>query len=511
LSRHSDGPPAHYDRLFRTDGLRKDLKRLTVRGGTVAVANHAAKVVLLVGSTVILARLLRPEDFGIVAMVTAITGFSNTFRDFGLSSATIQREDVRHDQVSRLFWVNFGISVLLAVIIAAAAPAIAWFYGQPLLVGVTLALATSSLLDGLAIQHGAMIRRQMRFGALAALDLTATAVGAAVALGLAWFGAGYWALVAQQLVSLATRTALMWLVSGWRPGASAPLSEVRSMLTFGGHLTGARLVNYCARNLDKVMIGKFWSAEQLGFYSKALNAIVQPFQQATQMLGRVAIPTLSRLQDDPSRYRTYFTTAVLMVAAAGLPAVAFLAVDAESLVRLLLGKQWLQTVPFLRILIPAAILEMVTMATRWIFISLGQTIKLLRWRLLESAVKTVALAAGVRSGPMGIAVAVGASSAVLIVPAVLYGIRGSPLRVRDFAATVWRPLVAALSGAAGLTVLHSLRPSAWSPAAALAVDAPAFVAVYLGVWWLLPGGRAALLGLVRLATELRPEPRERRA
>jgi O-antigen/teichoic acid export membrane protein len=503
----NDGPTAEnapYDRLFRTDGLRKDLKRLTVRGGTVAVANHSAKVVLLVGSTMILARLLRPEDFGLVAMVTAFTGFANTFRDFGLSSATIQREDLRHEQVSRLFRVNLGISALLAVIIAAAAPVIAWFYGQPVLVGITLALATSSLLDGLGIQHGAMIRRQMRFGVLAAIDLGAAAAGATAALLLAWAGAGYWALVAQQLVTFGTRTALQWLASGWRPGAAAPLSEVRSLLAFGSHLTGSRTISYCSRNLDKVMVGKFWSADQLGFYSKALNAIVQPFQQASQMLGRVAVPTLSRLQDDPSRYRAYFTTAVLMVATAGLPAVAFLAVDAENLVRLLLGNKWLQTVPFLRILIPAAILEMVTMATRWIFISRGHSIRLLRWRLLESAVRTAALAAGLRWGPMGIAIGVGASSALLIVPALLYGIHGSPLRVRDFAATVWRPAVAALAGAAGLAALHSLGTAAGSPAATLAVDGPAFAALYLGVWWLLPGGRAALVGLLRLAKELRP-------
>jgi len=468
------------------------------------MGGHAGKIMLAVGSTMVLARLLRPHDFGLVAMVTAITGFSTMFRDFGLSAATIQREDVRHDQVSTLFWINLGISAFLALAIAGMAPAIAWFYGEPLLVGIALALASASLFDGLAIQHNAILRRQMRFGTLALIELASSASGTIVAVSCAWLGAGYWSLVALLLVTLGSRTALMWWASDWRPGAAGPLSEVRSMLAFGSHLTASRMANYATRSVDKILVGKFWSAQLLGFYSKASNGIVLPFQQAGHTLSRVAVPTLSRLQNDPPRYRSYLMTALLLVATAGLPGVAFLAVDAGVLVRVVLGDQWLETVPFLQVLAPVAILEMVNMTTRWVFISLGQTSRLLRWRLFESLVKILGLAIGIRWGPMGLAAGLAVVSTALIVPGVVYCSRRSPLTVADFAKPAWMPFLAATAGVASVLGFRAFGGMAASPLATLALDVPVFMAASLGVWVVLPRGRATLVELLRLANELRP-------
>jgi O-antigen/teichoic acid export membrane protein len=484
--------------------VRQDLKRLSVRGGVAAVSGHAGKVVLTVASTMVLARLLRPHDFGLVAMVTAVTGFSTMFRDFGLSAATIQREDVRHDHVSTLFWVNLGISAFLAAAIAGLAPAIAWFYGEPLLVGITLALASASLFDGLGIQHNAIFRRQMRFGALAVIELASVATGTVIAVSCAWLGAGYWSLVALQLVMVGTRTVLLWWVSDWRPGTAGSLSEVRPMLAFGTHLTASRMVNFATRSLDKILVGKIWSARLLGFYSKASNGMVLPFQQGGHALSRVAVPTLSRLQNDPPRYRSYFMTALLLVATVGLPAVAFLAVDAEVLVRVVLGGQWIDTVPFVRILAPVAVLEMVNMTTRWVFVSLGQGSRLLRWRLFESLLKVVGLAIGIRWGPVGLAAGLAVVSTALIVPGVVYCCRRSSLTVADFATPSWRPLLAAAAGGAGVLCLRALGVEGWNPLATLALDAPVFVAASVGMWLILPRGRATLMELLRLANELRP-------
>ena len=197
-------------------------------------------------------------------MVTSITGFSNMFLDFGLSTATIQREDVRHDQVTTMFWINLAISLFIGLVIAALAPAIVWFYGEPRLLGITLALA-----------GGGVARRSLRSAPgdpappdalrrAGRRDLAATACGAGVAVLLAWRGAGYWSLVAQQVVLVAVRTALVWVASRWRPGPLAPLSEVRSMLFFGSHVTVARMLNTLTRNLDKMLIGRLWSAQLLG-------------------------------------------------------------------------------------------------------------------------------------------------------------------------------------------------------------------------------------------------------
>jgi O-antigen/teichoic acid export membrane protein len=501
--------PVDRERHFETGRLRQGLRRRAVLGGVTTALGHACRVALMVGSTVILARLLRPADFGLVAMVTSITGFSNMFLDFGLSAATIQRETIRNDQVSTLYWINQSISVLIALVIAGLAPLIAWFYAEPRLLAIALVLAAASLFAGLSVQHVAILRRQMRFGALVGLDLGATAGGVGVGVLLALAGAGYWSLVAQQVVPVAVRTCLIWAVTGWRPGPRAPLSEVRSMLHFGGNVTAARMINTLTRNLDKILIGRLWSAQLLGYYSKASNAVVVPFQQAGQALSGVAVPTLARLQDDPVRYRLYFRTAVTLIAAAGLPVVVFLAVDAPLLVPLVLGGQWSGTVPFVRVLAPIAVLEMATTATRWVFLSLGQGAKLLRWRLFEWGMKVLGLAIGVAWGAVGLAGGLAATSTLLIVPAFLYCCRDAPPAPADVLRGAWRPALAAAAGGAMVLALRHLGLPSWPAPAIIALDAAAFVAAYLGAWAVLPGGRAALLELFRLVRELEPLRRGR--
>ncbi len=499
--------PIDPERHFDTELLRRSLRRRAVRGGVATAAGHAGKVALLLGSTVVLARLLRPGDFGLIAMVTSITGFSSMFLDFGLSAATIQREQLRHDQVSSLFWVNLAFSGLVALVIAVLSPAIAWFYDEPRLLGIALALAAGALFNGLAIQHNAILRRQMRFTALVVLELVATAIGVVLAVALGGLGAGYWSLVVLQVVPVAVRAVLMWTASGWRPGACAPLAEVRSMLAFGGSVTGSRMITTFTRNLDKILIGKFWSAQLLGYYSKAANAIVMPFQQAGQTLARVAVPTLSRLQHDPARYRSYFRTAVTLIAAAGLPLVVFVAVDAPLLVPLVLGDQWLETVPFVRVLAPVALLEMVTTLTRWVFLSLGQGTKLLRWRVFESLTKILGLAIGIGWGALGLAASLALTSSALILPALVYCLRGAPLEVQDVTQAAWRPALAAGAAGAALAALSRIGLASQGPLPALALDVPVFAAVYFGAWLALPGGAATLLELLRLARELRPNQR----
>ncbi len=475
-----------------------------MRGGAAAVIGYGAKSALMLGATMALARMLAPSDFGLVAMVTAFVGFSTMFRDFGLSTVTVQREDVSHDQVSTLFWINVAISTSIALLIAVCSPLIGRFYADSRLVPIALALATISLFDGLAIQHHAVLRRRMRFTAIAVIELLATSVGVTVGLSLAWSGAGYWALVAQQVSMVFTKTVLMWLRSGWTPGRPGTLSSVRSMLAFGRNLTGSRMAHYLTRNLDKILIGKIWSAEQLGFYHKADNGAVLPFQQAGHTLSRVAIPTLSRLQNDPTRYRSYFGTAALLVTAGGLPLVAFLTVDAGKIVRLFLGSQWIEAVPIVRILAPVAVAEMVAVLTRWVFVSLGNSRRLLTGRVIESVVKIAAMIVGVRWGGMGVAVALALTSSALILPALVYCFRGSPVSLADFAESAWRPLVAATAAAAAILGLHAVFDfGSGSSPAALAVDAPVFAAFYLVAWIALPNGTQKIRELFTLAKALR--------
>src|SRR5271166_3442320 len=193
---------------FSTEHLHADLKGRSVRGGLLTITSQGTQFVLQSIATVVLARLLTPADFGLVAMVTAVTGLGSAFADLGLSEATIQRKEISHEQVSALFWINVAIGLGLMLVTMGLAPALVWFYRQPRLKGITFWLSLTFLIGGLRVQHNALLQRQMRFVAIAIRDLVAYSVAVTTTIAMACLGAGYWALVAFPLTFNSTAVAL---------------------------------------------------------------------------------------------------------------------------------------------------------------------------------------------------------------------------------------------------------------------------------------------------------------
>src|SRR3954470_18591675 len=204
-----------------TDHLTHDLGRRSRRGGVVLLGAQGVRVLGQMATLVVLARLLPPSAFGLLAMVAAIGAVLDLVKEFGLSAATIQKQDITHAQVSSLFWINSGVGAALGVGLFLAAPLLARFYGQPELDGVARWMALGFVLSGLTVQHWALLRRQMRFGAIAGMEMTADLVGFAAAIVLAVEGAGYWALVAQRLLAPAVVLLASWSVCRWRPAFPA--------------------------------------------------------------------------------------------------------------------------------------------------------------------------------------------------------------------------------------------------------------------------------------------------
>ena len=203
-----------------------DIKDKAIRGGAARLAAQAANLLVRTGSLVVLARLLSPRDFGLVGMVTALTGMLTLFRDFGLSAAAVQRPDITTDQHSNLFWINVLLGALLALVTLAAAPAIAAFYDEPRLVGVAAVLGTAFLFNAVGIQHSALLQRQMRFTAMAVIGVASLMASTAIAIGGAAIGYGYWALVASSVAAPLVASIGFWLAAGWVPGmpTAAPAS-----------------------------------------------------------------------------------------------------------------------------------------------------------------------------------------------------------------------------------------------------------------------------------------------
>src|SRR5215471_2302825 len=307
--------------FFRTDHLKVNLGGRTARGGVVAIVSQGLKFIVTIGATSVMARLLTPADYGLIGMVAFVTGFVAMYKDLGLSTATVQKSEISFEQTSTLFWINVLLSLGITLFTAAIAPLVAWFYGEPRLALITVVTASGFFISGLAVQHEALLRRQMRYFALASISLTSVAVGYVVGIVLAWKGFSYWALVLSQLAVAAAGTLLTVSLCRWMPGLPQRNTGVRSMIRFGSNLTGFTTINYFSRNLDNLLIGRVWGAQQLGLYSRAYQLMGLPIDQINEPITSVAVPALSRLTDSPESYRRAYLRMLEKIAMLTIPGV----------------------------------------------------------------------------------------------------------------------------------------------------------------------------------------------
>jgi PST family polysaccharide transporter len=494
--------PQDHDRLFRTEHLRPDLAARSVRGGAVTLAAQGLRFALQIGSTMILARLLVPGDFGLIGMAAAVTGFVALFRDLGLSQATVQRETITHADVNALFWVNVGVSVVLALVTVALAPLLGWFYGDSRVTGITMALGIGFLFGGITVQHQALLDRQMRFASRGAVDVGSLAVGAVAGVLAAVLGAGYWSLVAQTLAMTVSASMGYWMLSRWRPGRPAWSSAARSMLHFGGHLTGFQVVNYLGRNVDNLLIGRVWGAGPLGLYTRAYQLLMLPIRQVNAPLASVGMPALGRLRNEPERYRAIYLRVLEKIALLTMPGVALLIGTSDWIIRLVLGPGWEGAAAIFTWLGVAALIQPAANTTGWLFISQERGRDMFRWGIIGTVISVAAILAGLPWGVVGVAAVYAGSDIVLKTPLLFWYVgRSGPVGAAD----LYRALITpGLAAAATLGSVSAFRQ--WSgitdPLQGLLLSTLVGLGAGFLTLVLLPGGRAALRDLRRFGTHL---------
>lgn len=398
----------------------------------MTVGAQAAKFVLNFTAAAVLARLLSPKEFGLVGMVLGVTGLVGIFKELGLSTATVQRETITQQQVSNLFWINVVVSGILGVICVGLAPLVAWFYRDPRVAGIMLALSLTFLLTGSTVQHQALLTRQMRFRTLAVIDVTSMFIGFTTACCLAWFGFAYWALVAQQLVNAVCSLVFTWSASGWRPAAPKRNSGVRPMLSFGAHLALSDLVGRLSANSDSILIGRFFGAAPLGLYTRASVLLARPLEQVLTPISAVLIPVLSRLQSDPERYRRTFMRAYDALALVTFPFAAMCLVLSKPLVLVILGPKWTSAIPLFSAFALVAITSPLSAVPSWMFESQGRGRDQLHNHTLAGAVTVGAYLVGLHWGPLGMILALAFTSLVIRLPIVYYMVgRSGPVSAAD--------------------------------------------------------------------------------
>ncbi len=489
---------------FETNHLMADIGGHTVRGGAVTILSHGLKFAVGIIATAILARLLTPQDYGLIGMVAVATNFVSMLKDLGLSYPTVQRAEIDFDQISMLFWVNVGLSGVLVAIMIAIAPLLSWFYAEPRLTMIAVVLAIGFLFGGLSVQHEALLRRQMRFFTLSAIAFVSMVAGYVVGITMAWYGVGYWSLVFSQLTLLGTSAIGIVMLCGWRPGLPRWNSGAKSMLTFGGQVTGYSIINYISKNLDNLLIGKFWGAQNLGLFSKAGQLVSLPSEQMDEPLAMVAVPVLSRLDDSPERYRRVYLRMLEKVMLLTMPAITLVIVSADSIVQLVLGSQWTAASRIVFFLGIAALFQPVLNTMGWLFLSQGRSREMLQWSMVNAPISIASIICGLPWGAVGVAASYSLTR-VLVVNPLVYWIMGrsGPVRTRDLYGHLAPFLLASIG--AFLTCL-AFRSFVVLDSTILNIAASGIVILVATLAFLLlfPVGRSALLDLKYLLAFLRP-------
>jgi O-antigen/teichoic acid export membrane protein len=475
----------------------KDLKERAVRGGFAKTASLATNFLFRIGGLMILARLLEPADFGMVAMVTAITGVLTLFKDFGLSAATVQRATVSDEQISTIFWINILVGAVLGFVALAAAPLLVAFYHEPRLFWVTVALGTGFLFNAAGVQHWALLERQMRFVAISVIEIVSQLVSTAVGLGMAIAGCGYWALVALSVVSPATCTVCLWLTTSWVPGMPRREVGVRSMLRFGGTVTLNSLVVYIAYNLEKVLLGRFWGADALGVYGRAYQLINIPTDNLNSAIGGVTFAALSRLQDDPDRLSSYFLKSYSLVLAMTMPITIACALFADDLILVLLGPKWKDAVVIFRLLAPTILIFGLINPLAWLLFSIGMVGRSLKIALVLAPLVIVAYVVGLPYGPRGVAFAYSAVLTLWVIPHIAWAIHGTMVYPRQLLQTVSRPF---LSGIVAAVLAFGVQIGCGqylTPLLRLVLGGGVMFIAYLGMLLYVMGQKTFYLDLLR--------------
>ena len=486
--------------------MTSTLGRRAARGAVITLSAQGLRVAVQLVGVVVLARLLSPHDYGLIAMVLALIGVGEIFRDFGLSSAAVQAASLSAAQRNTLFWINTAIGVALALAVVLFAPLIAAVYDEPELATIARSLAPVFVLNGLATQYRASLVRSLRFRALAVSDISSAVFGLLIAVVAALAGAGVAALVLQQLGQAVVLLLVVAVAARWLPGLPRRGAAVREMLGFGGHLVGSQLVGYVANNVDTVLIGVRFGAVPVGIYSRAFQLLMTPLNQVRSPLTAVALPVLSRLSSDAPRFARFVALGQLCLGYTLVAGLALAAAAAEPLTVVLLGQRWLPSADVLRLLAVAGVFQTLAFVGYWVYLAKALTRDLFRYSIVSAVIRIACLLIGSQWGIVGVAAGYAIAPAISWPLSLWWLARRSGMSTRPLYAGAARILSsAAIAGIAAWLAANAA--AGFGSIVQLAIAALALTVAYTALL-ALPAIRRdarAVLGVARLLARPRAE------
>jgi O-antigen/teichoic acid export membrane protein len=374
--------------------LKKEILSGVAWSGAGKMAGQAVQFSILV----FLARLLRPSDFGLMAMVLALTGFVSLFAEMGLASALIQKKDLEERHRSSIFWFNIAAGAFVAALVATSAPLIARFYEAPQLVPMLRVVAINFVIGAFCLVQSAILTREMAFRKINIIGTIAMTVAGVVAIVLAYRGFGVWSLVWQSLASSIVLLIGLWFSSTWRPGFLFEWQAVKELFRFGGNLVGFNFFNYWVRNLDNILVGRYMGPTSLGLYSRAYGTMGLPLGFISAPLGGVMFPALSSIQDDKARVKSIYLQFISTIALLTFPMMLGMLAVSQVFVLAIFGEQWRSMAPLLQIFCLVGMVQSIGTTVGWIYMSQGKTDLLMRWGLIAGIPLVASIVLGVWIG-----------------------------------------------------------------------------------------------------------------
>jgi PST family polysaccharide transporter len=433
---------------FEDHSLEPAHGRRSLHAGAVVLGARVLVTAIQLLTFLVLARLLSPEDYGLVGMVTAITAFASLLVSLGTPDAVVRRARIKEEEISALFWLSVTVGCSAALMMAACGPLIARFYGEPRLIWIAEVSALTFAVCGLYCQHNTLLRRAMKFKELAAVELIANLLSAATAIAMALYGLQYWALVLRPLLLTSFIAFGVWALCPWVPGRPAISAGTKEMLRQGLQTAGFLVTDYIGGSTDRIAIGYRSGPILLGYYQNAMFIYENVGALLVLSAHNVVVASLSKAQTNRDELRRLWSKALSTLEFYAMPAYGVLAVVGQDLVVVLFGNKWSHSGVIISILALRGIPQAVERTLGWLHVSAGRTDRWMRWGFFAMSAQLMALFCGLPYGPTGVAVAFVISSFILFIPAVAYSGRPLGIGATDVIAAIWRPLMASLLAAA---------------------------------------------------------------
>lgn len=442
--------------------MELNLRERTITGVSWSAISQVLNQAFTFAISIVLARILGPEVYGLIGMITVFTGFAAVFGDLALGAAIIQRKELEERHLNAAFWINVTTGVMLSLLMVALAPVVAWFYDAPELLMLSAVIALKYVIDSFSAVQISLLNRDMRFKTLAGIQIGSTVVSGLTGLGMALYGMGPWSLVAQTIGASVVSLAVSWRLGHWRPCFKFDLVACKELFGFSTYVLGFDIVNYWARTLDQLLIGRFVGPSALGIYSRAYSLMLMPLSQVSRVVGRVMFPALSSIQDDKPKVKRVYLKLISVIGLITFPMMTGLFAVSEHFILALLGDKWAEAIPVFRIFCWVGLIQSITTTIGWIYFSQGRTGLYFTMGIINSFVFFLSFIIGIHWGIVGVALSYAVANII-----------------------VWYPSWVIPCRMIGLTFIEMIKSLISGFFCALAMGAAVW-----GLGWLFPAGTA---------------------